>query len=196
MASEASKHCLVQKLSHYAELDEDAIGHLERLERDERSYDEQQDVYLGGDRRNHLHVIKKGWLYCYTDLPDGRRQIVRLHRPGYIVGFEGIAFRHATTSVRVAEPVVLCPFPKSGPDVAFESSPKLTALLFTLAVREQVIFIDLIRAMGRTSARERLAYPLLNLLAKLRITNTDMTDTCRLPLTQTEIGDVLGLSNV
>ncbi|WP_299682129.1 Crp/Fnr family transcriptional regulator [uncultured Roseobacter sp.] len=196
MASEANKSCLVQKLSHYAELDEEAIGHLERLEREERSYDEQQDIYLGGDRRDDLHVVKKGWLYSYTDLPDGRRQIVRLHHPGDIVGFEGIAFHHATTSVRAAEPVVLCPFPKSGLDVVFESSPKLTALLFTLAVREQVIFVDLIRAMGRMSARERLAYLFLNLLAKLRITNTDMTDTCRLPLTQTEIGDVLGLSNV
>lgn len=138
MPSETEKSCLVQKLSHYVELDKDAVGHLKRLEREERSFNEGQDVYLGGDRRDHLHVVKKGWLYSYTDLPDGRRQIVRLHHPGDIVGFESIAFHHATTSLRAAESVVVCPFPKSGLDVVFERSPKLTALLFTLAAREQV----------------------------------------------------------
>ena len=37
---------------------------------------------------------------------------------------------------------------------------------------------------------------LLDLLSRLRITNPDMTDTLRLPMTQSQIADYLGLTNV
>ena len=49
--------------------------------------------------------------------------------------------------------------------------------------------------MGRMDARERLAYFFLDLTARLRITNKDMTDTIRMPMNQHEIGDALGLTH-
>lgn len=188
--------CLVQKLSHYIELTDQSREHLARLEQDERNYEGRTEIFEGGDEARHLYVVKKGWLYSYTDLPDGRRQIVRIHHPGDIIGFPDIAFEDATTSLRTVEKVCLCPFPKTRLDAILANSPQLTALLFTLALREQVILIDLIRAMGRMSARERIAFMLLDLVSRLRITNKKMTDTFRLPLRQGEIGDVLGLTNV
>lgn len=58
------------------------------------------------------------------------------------------------------------------------------------------MFIDVLRAMSRMSAQERVAYLLLDLIARLRITNRDMTDAFRLPMTQSQIADDLGLTNV
>ena len=53
----------------------------------------------------------------------------------------------------------------------------------SIALRDQVIFIDVLRAMGRMSAKERVSYMLLDLIA-------------RLPMTQGQIADYLGLTNV
>ena len=75
------------------------------------------------------------------------------------------------------------------------NSPRLTALLFALANRDMACVVDTIRALGRMSARERLAHFLLDLIARLRVTNRSITTTFRLPLTQTEIGDALGLTH-
>lgn len=188
--------CLVEKLSYYMDLDDGAKGHLARLEKDQQFYDSQHDIYMGSSHNENLFVVKSGWLYSYTDLPDGRRQVVSLHHPGDVIGFMDIVFDENTTSLRSAEPVCLCPFPKKSLNVIFDETPRLAALLFSLAVREHAIFIDMIRAMGRMSARERITYLMLNTISRLRITNTKIGSTFRLPVTQTEIGDMLGLTNV
>ena len=194
--SEAGKSCLIQKLSHYVTLDRTSLENLAELERDERIFKRQDEVYQGGERNANLYVVKRGWLYSYTDLMDGRRQIVEIHHPGDIVGFPDIAFHETTTVLRAAEDVCLCPFPKVALKKVFRDAPQLSALLFTLSIRNQVILIDFLRAMGRMSARERIAYLVLDMLARLRIANKSVTDTFNLPLNQTEISDILGLTNV
>ena len=188
--------CLVTKLSHYITLDETHREQLASLEKAERDFEEGVEIYQNGDAARDLYVVKRGWLFSYTDLPDGRRQIVKIHHPGDIIGFPDVALKHMTTTLRTSEAVTLCPFPKSSLDVILRESPRLSALLLSIGLRDQVVFIDLLRAMGRMKAQERLAYMVLDLIARLRITNRRMTDTIRLPLTQSQIGDYLGLTNV
>ncbi|MCQ0969593.1 Crp/Fnr family transcriptional regulator [Paracoccus sp. TK19116] len=188
--------CLVQNLSHYIDLTDHDRELLATLERSPRDYSEATEIHSGGDRNRDLYVVKQGWLFSYTDLPDGRRQIVKIHHPGDVIGFPDIAMKHMTTNLRSVEPVTLCPFPKSALETIFTSSPRLSALMLSIALRDQVVFIDLLRVMGRMSAMERVSHFVLDLLARLRITNKDMTDTFRLPLNQSQIADYLGLTNV
>lgn len=188
--------CLVAKLSHYVSLSETDRERLATLEKAERTFDAGQEVYQGGDKNRDLYVVKHGWAFSYTDLPDGRRQIVKIHHPGDIVGFPDVALKHATTTLRTVEKVCLCPFPKSCLDEILRKSPRLSALLLSIALRDQVVLVDVLRAMGRMSAQERVTYMLLDLISRLRITNRDLTDTFRLPMTQSQIADYLGLTNV
>lgn len=188
--------CLVTKLSHYVTLADDDLERLGELEKSERIFEAGQEVYQGGDVNNDLYVVKHGWSFSYTDLPDGRRQIVKIHHPGDIIGFPDVALKHSTTTLRTVEEVCLCPFPKFALDEILKESPKLSALLMSIAMRDHVVLIDVLRAMGRMSAKERVSYMLLDLIARLRITNQQMSDTLRLPMTQSQIADYLGLTNV
>ncbi len=187
--------CLIEKLSYYAELSDADSGYIASLEEEERNYPRHTEIFTEGDPNEYLYAVKKGWLYIYTDLPDGRRQIVRVLVPGDIVGFPDLAFKAATTNLRAAEDTCLCPFPKRKLDVILENSPRLSALLLTLANRELACMVDMIRVLGRMSAEERLSFFFLDIRARLRITNKSMTDTFRMPLNQHEIGDVLGLTH-
>lgn len=187
---------LVMKLSHYIDLGGADEEKLAALEKSERWYEAGDEVYQVGEKNSELYVVKEGWLFSYTDLPDGRRQIVKIHHPGDIVGFSDLALQHMSTTLRTAERVCLSPFPKSAIDAVLRDSPRLSALLLSLALRDQVVSVDLLRAMGRMSAKERISYMLLDLLARLKITNSGMTDTIRLPLNQGHIADYLGLTNV
>ena len=188
--------CLVTKLSHYISLSDADLKRLAALEKSERTFSAGEEVYQGGDMNNDLYVVKHGWAFSYTDLPDGRRQIVKIHHPGDVIGFPDVALKHATTTLRTVEDVCLCPFPKTALDEILEESPKLSALLMSIAMRDHVVLIDVLRAMGRMSAQERVSYMLLDLISRLRITNRQMTDTIRLPMTQSQIADYLGLTNV
>ena len=133
-----TKSCLAQKLSHYAELDEASLESIARFEREERDFAKNDEVYQEGDKNIHLYVVKKGWLYSYADLKDGRRQIVEIHHPGDIVGFPDIAFTERTTVLRAAEDVRLCPFPKKDLDEVFKRAPQLAALLFALGKEKEL----------------------------------------------------------
>ena len=191
-----SESCLVSKLSHYIDLSPGDRDLVTRLEEEERAHPRHADVYLPGDERSELHVVSEGWLYSYMEMPDGRRQIVRIHHPGDIVGLAEIAYPESVTGLRTVEDCILCPFPRAHLDAIFTQSPRLTAVLFTLALREHVMLMDLLRANSRLSARERIAYMICELTARLRVTNPGMGDTLRIPLSQSEIADHLGLTNV
>ena len=188
--------CLADVLSHYVELDAEDRDRLASFEETRKDFGRQTDVYQGGEAVEHLYAVRSGWLYSYADFADGRRQIVKVHTPGDIIGFADIGYKTATTSLRTCSDVTICPFPRSRLDDVLRASPRLAALLFTIAVRDQVVFIDTLRAMGRMSARERIAHFLLDILARLRITKGRHITGFNLPLSQTEIGDVIGLTNV
>jgi CRP/FNR family transcriptional regulator, anaerobic regulatory protein len=188
--------CLVTKLSHYVDISSGDRDHLAEIEKAERTYGAGKQVYQIGEANRELFVVKKGWLFSFTELADGRRQIVKLYLPGDIIGFPDVAMTSNTTTLATIEEATLCPFPKTALDTILRESPRLSALLLSIALRDQVVFIDLLRATGRMNAQERLAYLVLDLAARLRITNPGMTDTFRLPLNQSHIADYLGLTNV
>lgn len=192
---ETNMSCLVEKLSYYIEISDQDSRHIARLEEDEEQFQKYDEVYCVGEEVEYLYVAKRGWLYSYIDLPDGRRQIVKIIHPGDIIGLPDIAFPFATSTLKAAEDCTLCPFPKTKLDVIFRESPRLTALLFTVANRDLACMMDNLRAMGRMSARERIAFLLLDLNARLKISNRSMATTFRLPLNQFEIGDALGLTH-
>lgn len=187
--------CMVEKLSHYITLSEDDRILLADLEKEETPYRRGEEIQHRGSEARHLFVAKRGWTYSFRVLQDGRRQIVRIHHPGDILGLGDLALGTASLTLRAAEDAVLCPFPRSALKQIFERSPRLTALLFSVTLREQVALSDTLHVI-RMTARERIAFLLLDLRARLCITNRHVTDTFRMPLTQSDIGDAVGLTNV
>lgn len=191
-----SQSCLISKFSYYIELNDGQEKMLAKLEKSPEEYPAGREIYAGGDRNQHLHVVKSGWLYGYTHLPDGGRHVVRFYHPGDIVGLPGLAFRHHHINLKTATDACLCPFEKQDLDDILENAPTIAALLFTLSSREQVILIDTLRASSRMRPRPRLAFLFLDILSRLRVTNPAMTNRMNMPLTQTDIGDAIGLTNV
>lgn len=194
--SNQEKSCLVEKLSAFVDLGDVDSALLAELEKDNRTYKKRTEIWNLDDGIENLHVVQKGWLMSYTVLQDGRRQVLEIHYPGDVVGLADIPFRHSTSNLMALEECVLCPFPKSSVDVIFSQSPRLTALLFTLAMIDKAINLDRLRVLGRMSARERLAHILLEVHSRLTLTKGVLNNGFRMPLSQFELADALGLTNV
>lgn len=190
------KSCLVEKLSSFIDLGDVDSQLLAELEKNNRAYKKRDEVWTLDDEINNLHVVQKGWLMSYTILQDGRRQVLEIHYPGDVIGLPDIPFKHSTSNLVAIEDCVLCPFPKSSVDVIFSKSPRLTALLFTLAMIDKAINLDRLRVLGRMSARERLAHILLEIHSRLTLTKGVLDNGFRFPLSQFDLADALGLTNV
>lgn len=188
--------CLVERMRYYIELSETTEALLRELEKEEVSYKSRLKLHLQ-EQRSNLYVLKSGWLYRYVDLPDGRRQVLRVHYPGDIVGLTDVAMEETLGDTLTASDVILCPFPKKSLDAIFTQSPRLTALIFSLGMLEEAILLDRITMIGRSSAVNRVANYMLEIHSRLR-THTHGTgaDTFEMLLTQEVIADALGLTNV
>lgn len=193
---EREDSCLVTYLSAYAPLSEKDNELIARLERDERDYPPGTRVQSRDQHVEELYVVKHGWLYSSTDLADGRRHVVRTHHAGDVLGLSDLACSQAAANLDTCTDVRLCPFPKEALGRIFRDSPRLAALLLALSARDQVLLVDLLRATARMSAKERVVFLLLTYLHRLRVTNRSMENSFALQLNQSEVGDLLGLTNV
>jgi len=190
------RSCLVCYLKHYIDLNEVDQGLIAELEQEERSVTARERVLSGGDAVRMLFVIKSGWLFQDTDLADGRRHLVRTLLPGDVYGLGELSNTHASTHLTACTDAVICPFPKAALSAIILRSPRLAALLLNLSARDQVLYVDRLRAASRMSAKARVLSLLLTMLDRLKVTGEGRGDAMDLPLNQSEIGDLLGLTNV
>lgn len=138
----------------------------------------------GGTR---LHLLIEGWAYRAQGLLDGARQITDVLVPGDICDWVSLAPNEeirASGSVRVA----VLHRTMNGQDLQALS-----------ARREQTVIGDIQRlraqltSLGRRDARGRIAYALADLHRRLERVGLAKSGSFACPLTQEQLGDLLGL---
>lgn len=89
----------------HAALGDDAPQPLQDLLTSARrsTHSPQSVIYHQGSRSDTVHFITHGLLKLITHLPNGRARIVRLHRPGSVIGLSGLlGQRNDHTAVAVS----------------------------------------------------------------------------------------------
>lgn len=188
--------CLVERLRYYMEITDNEESLLRELEEAEVEYNSRTTVTTEGTA-SQLFIVKSGWLFSYVDIDDKHRQVLRIHYPGDIIGLTDIAIQESFGELKTVTKATLCPFPKQKLDRIFAEHPRLTALIFSLGMLDQVILLDRIKMMGRASAINTVSHFLLEMYSRMRIHSPeDISNEFEMPLTQDVIGDAIGLSNV
>lgn len=161
-----------------------------RLERGEVLIE--QDVTRGG-----LYTLLAGMMMRYRTLADGRRQIVNFMFPGDLIGLQGTFGEPASHSVEALLPARLCVFDSPRYHQLIVAQPSLGYDITWLAAKEETALEEHLVALGRRSARERVAYLAVWLLERARATCMAQEDNrLAVSITQTQIADMLGLSLV
>ena len=144
----------------------------------------------------HLHLLLDGWACQYRLLANGRRQIIGLNLAGDVCDIDRLFCRSLSFGVeamgecRVAE--ISIDLLKS----ALDARPAIRDLFWSLTVLENTAMAELVTSLGSRSARERVAWFLCDVVARLQIRGKALDGAFRLELTQTDIADMLGLSVV
>jgi CRP-like cAMP-binding protein len=144
------------------------------------------------DDKNRVVVVVSGWIAETRILPDGRRQIFSFLLPGDVavvgresnVGSRGLV---ALTRVEIADAAGLV----TGDQAELVSS----SLRDAVRQREERLYDQIVR-IGRLTSKERVLNLLLELYDRLDSIGLVKENTFRIPLTQENFADALGLSVV
>lgn len=143
-----------------------------------------------------LFVVQRGWLFCSMLLEDGRRQIIRFHFRGELLGTDMLSYREAPDAVTALTDAEICLIDRERFGRLFTDHPRLGALFYAIAQVDRVSLTDRLTSLGRSSAKGRVAALLLWMAERLRAVDAGQHDKFVLPMTQEEIGDATGLTAV
>ncbi len=155
-----------------------------------------QDVVREGERPSRCFLVLEGFACTFKVTAEGKRQILGLHVPGDLPDLESI---HLETLDHNIGTVTSCRvgfiYHEHLRDLC-RNHPGLQGALWRTTLVRAAIARQWMVGLGRREARARLAHLFCELLVRLEVVGLARDHACELPLTQGELGDLLGLSAV
>ncbi|MHA6718490.1 Crp/Fnr family transcriptional regulator [Sphingomonas sp. RS6] len=143
-----------------------------------------------------IYVILQGWAASSIRLQHGLRQIVKIHIAGDIMGTPSMALETAADTLTALTECLVAEVSLDRLRELFVAHPRLPSLFLMAVQVERIALMDVVASVGKSSARERLARLILDLHDRLSKIGAVTDGTFEMPLTQEQLGDVLGLTSV
>ena len=194
--SERNGNPLVAKLSRFAALSDEETGVLEALCANQERFSAGVNLADEGDPTRLGFVITRGLACRCRLLADGRRQILTFLIPGDFFDLHTFLFRSMDDSIITIAPTRLATISRDRVIELAARYPRIGAALWWSAMQEAAMLRERIVTLGRRNARGRVAYLLCELVWRQRAVGIGEDYAIRLPLTQLDIADTLGLTAV
>ncbi|MFK4872165.1 Crp/Fnr family transcriptional regulator [Novosphingobium sp. ZW T3_23] len=189
-------HPPYHRLTEFVPLSAEEMSVASRWLTDRRRLWRGKAIRHEGEAVNGVFFLLEGWVGSSLLLRDGRRQIAKVHLPGDMLGFPSLALSHAGETLEALTDVTVCSLPNAAIGRIFEELPRLALGLFLSTQRERVALMQKLSWVGATSAIERLSAFLLDLHHRLEAAGLTESGSFDLPITQQQLGELLGLSTV
>jgi len=191
------KKCPLQGRPGLRELDECQLEYMQDFKRGEMAIARGGMVFEQGQAGPHLYTVLEGVLIRYRSLDDGRRQIVNFMFPGDLIGLQGAFDGPSNHAVEVLVDSRLCIFDRSTFPEFIGSHPRLAYDITWLAAKEETQLEEHLVSLGQRTAKERLVYLAVWLVDRAQKSGiAGKGNTLTIPITQTQVADMLGLSLV
>ena len=155
-----------------------------------------QDIIRAGDPPSDVHLVLEGFAYRYKILPEGNRQIVAVMIPGDFCDLHVAVLGEMDHSIATLTPCTIVDIPTATIRDLTEDHPRITRALWWATLVDEGILREWLSSMGQREAPERMAHFFCELFLRLELVGATADDSYEMPLTQTDIGDLLGMTNV
>lgn len=194
--NEAAAQVPISRLVAFGQLDESEHDLFRQLAGPPIDYAARETVRRQGDRNEGVFMLWEGWVLSSLSFADGSRQIVKVHLPGDVLGAPSLPYAEAVETLSVLTRARISFIPADALGEIFLRAPRLAARLFLAAQEERVVLMDRLAAIGRLGASGSIAALLVHLYDRLSLVEAVPSTRITVPLTQTELGDILGLTSV
>ncbi|WP_244610562.1 Crp/Fnr family transcriptional regulator [Microvirga pakistanensis] len=187
---------LIRKLESIFTLTDDERQALSNLPMQVMILKGDQDIVREGDRPSRSCLLLEGFACTYKITGHGKRQIVSFNIPGDIPDLQSLHLKALDASVGTIEPCKVGFIPHDALRDLCNRNPRITAAFWRETLIDAAIFREWVTNVGRREAYNRMAHVLCEMLVRLRAVGLAEDHTCDLPITQVELGDALGISNI
>lgn len=168
----------------------------ERSDAEEITVRAHRDVAREGEMPTTSSMLLEGWAGRYRRLPDGRRQLLALVLPGDLchpyVSLTG-TLDHSIGALTDAR---LVSNSRARFDALVAERPALAQAIWRQDLIREAMLRELVLALGRKSAKERLAHILAETFLRLQVRGATSGDSCDFHVTQGDLADLVGLTPV
>ena len=158
-------------------------------------------IFEEGKKHDCIYTVCDGWGFIYKTVSNnGKRQILRFLLPGDLVGFQVNTKGLMNYSAMTITDFVVCVFPREQLKPLLKRQPEIAVRLLEIGSRDASLCQNHLMAAGRKTAKESIAFVLLEIFYRVMSQSpqdyTESTRTIDFPITQEDIGDAVGLTNI
>lgn len=184
------------RLEEFVELNAEDLEFVKAWGTTCRRIERNRAIRREGDPVEGVFFLMSGWVGSSIMLRGGKRQIVKIHLQGDMLGFPSLSLAAAGETLEALTQVDICPIPNRALANLIEKRPRIATGLLLSSQKERVALMHKISWIGSASATERLTAFLLDLYDRLEAADLVDDHGFEHPLTQQHIGDLLGLTAV
>jgi CRP-like cAMP-binding protein len=196
MAEDGHLRALIRKMESISEITAEERQLLLQLPLTVKSFEAGTDIVSEGDRTKNCCLVLEGLVCRYKTVANGNRQILSLHIPGDIPDLHSLHIEQMDHSLGTLTASRVGFIPHEAVRRLSRTSYRIAEAFWREALVDAAVFREWMVGIGRRSAQSRLAHFLCEFATKLRVIGGSDGIRFELPMTQTEIGDALGLSTV
>ncbi|MEA2839688.1 MAG: hypothetical protein QOF41_1018 [Methylobacteriaceae bacterium] len=187
---------LLRKLESLAPLSSEEKAAILGLPVTIRQMRADHDLVRERDKPSQCCLVLDGWLCRYKILETGARQIFSFHIGGDIPDLQSLHLKTMDHNLGTLVQSTVAFIPHDSVRNLARNFPRLGDILWRDTLIDAAIFRQWMVGMGRRDAPSRIAHLFCEMFVKMRAVGLTNGMSCDFPITQSVIGDALGLSTV
>jgi CRP-like cAMP-binding protein len=184
----------IRKLQEHSVLSAADLAALRRLPGIQRTLAPNEDIVRQGDKPTASVVVLQGMVARYHTLPAGRRQYLSLHITGDMPDAQTLFIETMDHAVCAIDDAAVSLVPHASFVALFKERPSMGFAVWRETLIDAAIFREAITNNSGRPLLTRLAHFLCEQFYRARAAGLAEPSSCSLPLTQTQIGEILGAS--
>lgn len=187
---------LLLKMRARVEIDEAEAGVLAGLVSETQEFAADQIVVRAEVEQCASNLLLDGLMCRYKDLANGERQIMELHVPGDFVDLHSFILKKLDHNVMALVPSRIAVVPHERLADVTREQPHLGRALWFSTLIDAAVHREAMVSLGRRTALSRTAHLLCEMHVRLEMVGMTEGPSYRLPLTQADLAECLGLTSV
>jgi CRP-like cAMP-binding protein len=179
-----------------AKLTDDERGRLEHAITERRRLPARATLLERGDALRQSTLLVEGFMIRYIDDLDGRRQIVAFHVPGDFVDLHGYPLEVLDHSLATLTEVLIAIVPHAALRRLTDEDADFARKLWASTLLDAAMHREWLFRLGRLDAVGRVAHFLAETNARLGAIGLSDGRTFDLPITQTDLSEITGLTSI
>lgn len=193
--------CPIRRITLFKQVPTEKLQSTEAYRSGQLALPARAHLYHEGAHHEYVYTLFDGCVKLYKTLQNGKIQAMRFASPGDFLGFQGdlsLSMHHAAQAVTDC---ILCRFPREQVARMLCDHPEIATELIFKNARVMAFCQEHLLSAGVRSARESIAFTLVELHYRLKLLKqfrpeSSVLDAGGIPITQEDLADAVGITPI